>query len=191
MLMAVMLLPGTKGSPLLVWRKTARTIELQEIIDKGSQRVRPDVLEDSMDLNGSMYLIIFPLPEGLCKHNWHVRSKFKTLKLLMFSESNDAPLDQCSIPSLEVSQSLHANTVTDITDDKSSAQCSTGNTGEVSISLDLNQGNSYIERILKWRRSQSCVSSVSIQELAFIPVSISILAVAGQVYEELEDNLSI
>ncbi|KAL6084056.1 hypothetical protein STEG23_027727 [Scotinomys teguina] len=36
------------------------------------------------------------------------------------------------------------------------------------------------EKIFKWRRSQSCVSSVSIQELAFIPVSISILAVAGQ-----------
>ncbi|KAL6092578.1 hypothetical protein STEG23_034347, partial [Scotinomys teguina] len=34
MLMAVMLLPGMKGSPLLVQRKIARTIELQESIDK-------------------------------------------------------------------------------------------------------------------------------------------------------------
>ncbi|KAL6085327.1 hypothetical protein STEG23_029141 [Scotinomys teguina] len=37
------------------------------------------------------------------------------------------------------------------------------------------------EKIFKWRRSQRCVSSVSIRELAFIPVSISTLAVAGQV----------
>ncbi|KAL6030564.1 hypothetical protein STEG23_025684 [Scotinomys teguina] len=34
-LMAAMLLPGMKGSPLLVWRKIARTIELQESIGKG------------------------------------------------------------------------------------------------------------------------------------------------------------
>ncbi|KAL6082173.1 hypothetical protein STEG23_027348 [Scotinomys teguina] len=34
-LMAVMLLPGMKGSPLLVRRKIARTIELQESIGKG------------------------------------------------------------------------------------------------------------------------------------------------------------
>ncbi|KAL6033822.1 hypothetical protein STEG23_018810 [Scotinomys teguina] len=35
MLMAAMLLPGMKSSPLLVWRKIARTIKLQESIDKG------------------------------------------------------------------------------------------------------------------------------------------------------------
>ncbi|KAL6037322.1 hypothetical protein STEG23_031556, partial [Scotinomys teguina] len=34
-LMAAMLLQGLKGSPLLVWRKIARTIELQESIGKG------------------------------------------------------------------------------------------------------------------------------------------------------------
>ncbi|KAL6092106.1 hypothetical protein STEG23_024215 [Scotinomys teguina] len=34
MLMAAMLLPGMKVSPLLVWRKIARTIELQENIGK-------------------------------------------------------------------------------------------------------------------------------------------------------------
>ncbi|KAL6037298.1 hypothetical protein STEG23_032628 [Scotinomys teguina] len=34
-LMAAMLLPGMKGSPLLVQRKIARTIELQESIGKG------------------------------------------------------------------------------------------------------------------------------------------------------------
>ncbi|KAL6034351.1 hypothetical protein STEG23_029737 [Scotinomys teguina] len=36
-LMAAMLLPGMKGSPLLVWRKISRTIELQESISKGLQ----------------------------------------------------------------------------------------------------------------------------------------------------------
>ncbi|KAL6085081.1 hypothetical protein STEG23_035460, partial [Scotinomys teguina] len=36
MLMAVMLLPGMKVSPLLVRRKIARTIELQETIGKGA-----------------------------------------------------------------------------------------------------------------------------------------------------------
>ncbi|KAL6042576.1 hypothetical protein STEG23_023899 [Scotinomys teguina] len=35
-LMAAMLLPGMKGSPLLVQRKYARTIKLQESIGKGS-----------------------------------------------------------------------------------------------------------------------------------------------------------
>ncbi|KAL6091636.1 hypothetical protein STEG23_002874, partial [Scotinomys teguina] len=34
-LMAAMLLPGMKVSPLLIWRKIARTIELQENIGKG------------------------------------------------------------------------------------------------------------------------------------------------------------
>ncbi|KAL6031999.1 hypothetical protein STEG23_002248 [Scotinomys teguina] len=34
-LMTVMLLPGMKGSPLLVWRKITRTIKLQESIGKG------------------------------------------------------------------------------------------------------------------------------------------------------------
>ncbi|KAL6081359.1 hypothetical protein STEG23_011964, partial [Scotinomys teguina] len=33
-LMAAMLLPGMKVSPLLIWRKIARTIELQENIGK-------------------------------------------------------------------------------------------------------------------------------------------------------------
>ncbi|KAL6063463.1 hypothetical protein STEG23_036869 [Scotinomys teguina] len=36
MLMAAMLLPGMKVSPLLVRRKIARTIELQENIGKGN-----------------------------------------------------------------------------------------------------------------------------------------------------------
>ncbi|KAL6047642.1 hypothetical protein STEG23_005486 [Scotinomys teguina] len=36
MLMAVMLLPGMKGSPLLVQRTVTRTFELQESIDKES-----------------------------------------------------------------------------------------------------------------------------------------------------------
>ncbi|KAL6048022.1 hypothetical protein STEG23_036143, partial [Scotinomys teguina] len=35
MLMAAMLLPGMKVSPLLVWRKITRTIVLQETIGKG------------------------------------------------------------------------------------------------------------------------------------------------------------
>ncbi|KAL6034958.1 hypothetical protein STEG23_012073 [Scotinomys teguina] len=34
-LMAAMLLPGMKVAPLLIWRKIARTIELQENIGKG------------------------------------------------------------------------------------------------------------------------------------------------------------
>ncbi|KAL6041626.1 hypothetical protein STEG23_034757 [Scotinomys teguina] len=34
-LMSAMLLPGMKVSPLLIWRKIARTIELQENIGKG------------------------------------------------------------------------------------------------------------------------------------------------------------
>ncbi|KAL6085538.1 hypothetical protein STEG23_027148 [Scotinomys teguina] len=34
-LMAAMLLPGMKGSPLLVWRKIVKTIKLQGSISKG------------------------------------------------------------------------------------------------------------------------------------------------------------
>ncbi|KAL6067540.1 hypothetical protein STEG23_026325, partial [Scotinomys teguina] len=34
-LMAAMLLPGMKGSPLLVWRKIVKTIKLQGSIGKG------------------------------------------------------------------------------------------------------------------------------------------------------------
>ncbi|KAL6065777.1 hypothetical protein STEG23_019482 [Scotinomys teguina] len=37
-LMAAMLLPGMKVSPLLIWRKIARTIELQENIGKDQNR---------------------------------------------------------------------------------------------------------------------------------------------------------
>ncbi|KAL6085192.1 hypothetical protein STEG23_002438 [Scotinomys teguina] len=37
-LMAAMLLPGMKGSPLLVWRKIAKTIKLQGSIGKERER---------------------------------------------------------------------------------------------------------------------------------------------------------
>ncbi|KAL6091141.1 hypothetical protein STEG23_028594, partial [Scotinomys teguina] len=40
-LMAAMLLPGMKGSPLLVWRKIAKTIKLQGSIGKGDETWQP------------------------------------------------------------------------------------------------------------------------------------------------------
>ncbi|KAL6083946.1 hypothetical protein STEG23_012174 [Scotinomys teguina] len=46
MLMTVMLLPGMKVSPLLVWRKIASTIKLQENIGKGKWMELENILSE-------------------------------------------------------------------------------------------------------------------------------------------------
>ncbi|KAL6055394.1 hypothetical protein STEG23_016974 [Scotinomys teguina] len=62
MLMTVMLLPGMKVSPLLVWRKIASTIKLQENIGKG----HPDSLS-------------YSIPSGSHTHSTYYSTKFPKL----------------------------------------------------------------------------------------------------------------
>ncbi|KAL6042577.1 hypothetical protein STEG23_023900 [Scotinomys teguina] len=60
-LMAAMLLPGMKVSPLLIWRKIARTIELQENIGKDdyvTHKPRADHLQLFYRAMDSIFLLL-------------------------------------------------------------------------------------------------------------------------------------
>ncbi|KAL6050336.1 hypothetical protein STEG23_011161 [Scotinomys teguina] len=62
-LMAAMLLPGMKVSPLLIWRKIARTIELQENIGKEQlQSSRHLYYDPPVEVITNSMRLLYPYP---------------------------------------------------------------------------------------------------------------------------------